>query len=81
VEGGKNMPKTIGPDTAITDTPTMQDPKVAELSDAVRELVEASTKLVIKLAVCECKENNCPIMVVAKQIAKAIDKLQTISPP
>ncbi|MEM2261253.1 MAG: hypothetical protein QXK24_02250 [Ignisphaera sp.] len=75
------MPKVAGSDTIPADIPAIQDPKVAELGDAVRELVEASTKLVIKLAICECKEKNCPILAVAKQIAKAIDKLQTINPP
>lgn len=54
--------------------------KMDELSEIVRELVEASTKLVIKLAICECDKKDCPVLRVAKDIAKAIDKIQTIAP-
>lgn len=56
------------------------DMRVNELSEAVRELVEASTKLTIKLAICECDKKNCPLIEQAKNIAKAIDKIQSLSP-
>lgn len=77
MEGDKNMPRKVAdiPSVAIPDA------KMEELSDAVKDLVEASTRLVIKLAVCECDSKNCPLLTQAKAIAKAIDKLQTITPP
>lgn len=59
--------------------PTISETKISELSETVRELVEASTKLAIKLAICECEKQNCPLIVIARQIAKAIDKLQSVS--
>lgn len=74
MESGRSM---YGNENALANLP---DAKVAELSDAVKSLVEASTRLVIKLAVCDCNPVNCPLYAPAKAIAKSIDKIQMITP-
>lgn len=74
----ENSRPMYGNENALANLP---DAKVAELSDAVKALVEASTRLVIKLAVCDCNPNTCPLHVPAKAIAKSIDKIQMITPP
>ena len=57
--------------------PKQIPPEMKIMQDLIRQLMEACTALVIKVAVCDCeKREECPIFKIAKEIAVIIDRVQ-----
>jgi len=82
-EGMSPTPQNFGHPTMPNVSPAealAPDPKVEALNEAVRRLIDASTKLTVKVATCSCENaGNCGVFKFAKEVAKAIDELQALS--
>jgi len=70
-------------ETASIPTAQSQTPKVGKkeklVTDLIRQLTEASTQLVLKVAICNCNhKSECDVFKKAQEIATIIDKLQGV---
>jgi len=56
-------------------------PEQQKLNKLMRELVTEATRLVFKVATCDCKnKDNCQVYRVAKRIAKLVDEISSLKP-
>ena len=66
--------------TTPTPTPTLS-PEQQKLNQLMRELVVQATRLVFKVATCECNhKENCGLYKTAKKIAKLVDEISSLRP-
>jgi len=68
----------LTPQTTPQATPQAPPEKVGKL---MQKLVLISTKFVVKLATCRCKDRlKCPLYRVGQEIADVVDELQDVMP-
>jgi len=69
---------------AVTPTVPPQEPVPQEqqkMNELMRQLIDATTVLVVKVAACDCKKKaSCKVYMQAQAIAKVIDELQELRP-
>ena len=54
-------------------------PEQIKLQELMKRLVNEATNLIVKVAVCECKnKETCPVYKGAKNIAKIVDEIMTL---
>ena len=70
------------PETPTTPTPTPRpSPEQEKLNQLMRELVVEATRLVFKVATCDCNhKDSCELYQVAKRIAKLVDEISSLRP-
>jgi len=70
----------LPPQMAGQAMPQQLDPKAEAINEAVRQLIDAATKLTVKVATCSCeKKDECGVFKFGREVAKAIDSLQTLA--
>jgi hypothetical protein len=77
----ENNPKRKKDISTVSEIPKISEQMTSILQDKLRELMNHSTTLVLKVASCNCKDKEkCGVYLAGRQIARLIDEIQELRP-
>jgi len=73
--------ESLDEDKKIVAKAAVEAAKQEKMNELMRQLIDATTVLVVKVAACDCKKKaSCKVFNQAQAIAKVIDELQELRP-